>query len=66
MLTGFFCTSKRDILYTKRFERGSPRRRIMALRSAEWFEGRDELGPQSRAVLRTLGWSREFFEGKPV
>jgi dihydroxy-acid dehydratase len=39
---------------------------MMQLRSAEWFEGRDELGPQSRAVLRTLGWSREFFAGKPV
>ncbi|WP_126583466.1 dihydroxy-acid dehydratase [Tengunoibacter tsumagoiensis] len=38
----------------------------MRLRSAEWFEGRDELGPQSRSVLRTLGWSREFFAGKPV
>jgi dihydroxy-acid dehydratase len=38
----------------------------MKLRSAEWFEGRDELGPQNRAVLRTLGWSREFFTGKPV
>ena len=38
----------------------------MQLRSAEWFEGRDELGPQSRSVLRTLGWSREFFTGKPV
>src|SRR5262245_11270861 len=38
----------------------------MQLRSAEWFEGRDELGPQHRAVLRTLGWSREFFTGKPV
>ncbi|NWG21364.1 MAG: dihydroxy-acid dehydratase [Chloroflexi bacterium] len=38
----------------------------MKLRSAEWFEGRDELGPQSRSVLRTLGWTREFFSGKPV
>lgn len=38
----------------------------MTLRSAEWFEGRDELGPQSRAVLRTLGWTQEFFAGKPV
>lgn len=38
----------------------------MKLRSAEWFQGRDELGPQSRAVLRTLGWSTEFFAGKPV
>jgi L-arabonate dehydrase len=38
----------------------------MKLRSAEWFEGRDELGPQNRSVLRTLGWSREFFSGKPV
>lgn len=36
------------------------------LRSAEWFEGRDELGPQNRAVLRTLGYSKEFFTGKPV
>ena len=38
----------------------------MKLRSAEWFEGRDELGPQNRAVLRTLGWTQEFFAGKPV
>src|SRR4051812_8668738 len=44
----------------------SERNQIMQLRSAEWFEGRDELGPQNRAVLRTLGWSREFFAGKPV
>jgi dihydroxy-acid dehydratase len=36
------------------------------LRSQEWFEGRDELGPQHRAVLRTLGWTNEFFAGKPV
>jgi dihydroxy-acid dehydratase len=36
------------------------------LRSAEWFEGRDEIGPQSRAVLRSLGWSEAFFRGKPV
>lgn len=38
----------------------------MKLRSAEWFEGRDEIGPQSRAVLRSLGWSEAFFRGKPV
>lgn len=38
----------------------------MTLRSAEWFEGRDELGLQSRSVLRTLGWTQEFFAGKPV
>lgn len=38
----------------------------MRLRSAEWFEGRDELGPQSRSVLRSLGWTQEFFSGKPV
>ena len=36
------------------------------LRSAEWFEGRDELGPQNRAVLRSMGWTRDFFAGKPV
>ncbi len=38
----------------------------MRLRSAEWFEGRDELGPQSSSVLRTLGWTEEFFAGKPI
>ncbi|MBC8076850.1 MAG: dihydroxy-acid dehydratase, partial [Chloroflexales bacterium] len=38
----------------------------MKLRSAEWFEGRDELGPQHRAALRALGWTPEFFRGKPV
>jgi L-arabonate dehydrase len=38
----------------------------MRLRSAEWFAGRDEIGPQSRAVLRSLGWSEEFFRDKPV
>ncbi len=38
----------------------------MTYRSAEWFEGRDELGIQNRAVLHTLGWTEEFFRGKPV
>lgn len=38
----------------------------MSLRSTEWFEGRDELGPQHRAVLRTLGLTGEFCAGKPV
>ena len=38
----------------------------MRLRSAEWFEDRDEIGLQARSVLRSLGWSREFFSGKPV
>jgi len=38
----------------------------MKLRSAEWFEGRDELGLQSRSVLRSLGWTHEFFAGKPA
>ena len=37
-----------------------------SLRSAEWFEGRDELGLQNRAVLRVLGWSPDFFRNKPV
>jgi dihydroxy-acid dehydratase len=36
------------------------------LRSAEWFERPDELGLQNRAVLRTHGWSHDFFAGKPV
>jgi dihydroxy-acid dehydratase len=35
------------------------------MRSAEWFEGRDELGLQNCAVLKTLGYSEEFFSGKP-
>lgn len=39
---------------------------MLRRRSQEWFEGRDELGPQHRAVLRTLGWTNEFFAGKPV
>lgn len=38
----------------------------MQLRSAEWFEGRDEIGPQARAVLRTLGYTPELFRGKPI
>ncbi len=38
----------------------------MKLRSQEWFEGRDEIGPQSRSVLRSLGWSEELFRGKPI
>lgn len=38
----------------------------MRFRSTEWFEGRDELGLQSRSVLRSMGWSKEFFSGKPV
>ncbi|NJM09225.1 hypothetical protein HC891_28015, partial [Candidatus Gracilibacteria bacterium] len=38
----------------------------MRLRSTEWFERSDEIGLQARSVLRTLGWSREFFQGKPV
>jgi L-arabonate dehydrase len=38
----------------------------MPYRSAEWFEGRDELGVQNRAALHALGWSDEFFRGKPV
>ena len=38
----------------------------MKLRSAEWFEGRDEIGPQARSVLRTLGYTPEFFRGKPM
>lgn len=36
------------------------------LRSAEWFDRHDELGVQNRACLRALGWSSEFFAGKPV
>jgi L-arabonate dehydrase len=39
---------------------------LKKLRSAEWFDSRDEMGPQNRAVLRALGWTPEFFTGKPV
>ncbi len=38
----------------------------MKLRSAEWFQGRDEIGPQSRSVLHTLGYTPELFVGKPI
>ncbi|GAB4119381.1 MAG: L-arabinonate dehydratase [Roseiflexaceae bacterium] len=38
----------------------------MKLRSAEWFAGRDEIGPQSRSVLHTLGYTPDIFVGKPV
>jgi dihydroxy-acid dehydratase len=38
----------------------------MKRRSAEWFDHPGELGLQNRSVLRALGWSREFFAGKPV
>lgn len=38
----------------------------MKLRSAEWFEGRDEQGLQHRSVLHTLGWTHDFFAAKPV
>src|SRR3954453_8419057 len=38
----------------------------MKLRSAAWFEGDTELGLQHRSVLHTLGWTLDFFAGKPV
>lgn len=38
----------------------------MRLRSAEWFDRPDELGLQNRSVLRTHGWTSEFFAHKPV
>src|SRR5947207_6954448 len=60
------CFSRLGIVARGFIPARSERNQIMQLRSAEWFEGRDELGPQNRAVLRTLGWSREFFAGKPV
>ncbi len=37
-----------------------------SLRSTLWFGRSDELGLQHRAVLRSLGWSPEFFSGKPI
>lgn len=36
------------------------------LRSSEWFYGRDELGMQHRAALRTMGFDAERFKGRPV
>lgn len=38
----------------------------MRYRSAEWFQGRDELGFQHRAALRCMGIDPERFEGHPV
>ena len=38
----------------------------MKYRSEEWFYGRDELGFQHRAALRTMGINVEQFRGRPV
>jgi|ERR1700722_2598013 len=38
----------------------------MKFRSAEWFYGRDELGFQHRAALRSLGIDVERFRDRPV
>ncbi len=38
----------------------------MKYRSEEWFYGRDELGFQHRAALRTMGIDFEQFRGRPV
>ncbi|MGI9072963.1 MAG: IlvD/Edd family dehydratase [Bryobacteraceae bacterium] len=38
----------------------------MKYRSAEWFEGRDELGFQHRAALRSMGIDADQFKGRPV
>lgn len=38
----------------------------MKYRSEEWFYGRDELGFQHRAALRSMGVEVERFKGRPV
>jgi dihydroxy-acid dehydratase len=38
----------------------------MKYRSQEWFEGRDELGFQHRAALRTMGIDADRYKGRPV
>ncbi len=38
----------------------------MKYRSEEWFYGRDELGFQHRAALRSIGINVEQFKGRPV
>ena len=38
----------------------------MRFRSAEWFRGRDELGLQHRAALRSIGIDADWFAGRPV
>jgi dihydroxy-acid dehydratase len=38
----------------------------MKFRSAEWFYGRDELGFQHRAALRTMGIDADRFKDRPV
>ncbi len=36
------------------------------LRSAEWFQGRGELGLQHRAALRAMGIAAEHYVGRPI
>lgn len=38
----------------------------MALRSAQWFAGREELAFQNRAALRAMGLNPDDYRGKPV
>src|ERR1039457_6737446 len=38
----------------------------MKYRSQEWFEGRDVLGFQHRAALRTMGIDADLYKGRPV
>jgi dihydroxy-acid dehydratase len=38
----------------------------MKYRSEEWFDGRDELGFQHRAALRTIGIDADRYKGRPV
>ena len=38
----------------------------MRYRSEEWFYGRDELGFQHRAALRTMGIDADRYKGRPV
>jgi dihydroxyacid dehydratase/phosphogluconate dehydratase len=38
----------------------------MKFRSAEWFYGRDELGFQHRAALRSMGFDPDRYKDRPV
>src|SRR5690606_21215274 len=61
--TGTSEESERERVMEKR-ER--ERERKVPLRSAAWFQGRDELGAQHRAVLRAMGIAADYYKDRPI
>ena len=47
-------------------KRERERERKVPLRSAAWFQGRDELGAQHRAVLRAMGIAADYYKDRPI